>query len=215
MMRYLRSFWPLVLAAYPCLGQTWSVGGAAGFGSYHDATITNGTGSASAGFGPRIAVGGVLSENVGEYFGGELRYTFRDGDSVLRSGGQEVNMDAAAHALHYDFLAYATPRHSRFRPYAAAGGGIKRYTATGTQYISQPLSNFAVLTHTDEVKALISFGGGVKVRLSEHWQIRADFRDYVTPFPENLFALAPGSKIHGWLHDFVPLAGLDWTFGKP
>jgi hypothetical protein len=124
-------------------------------------------------------------------------------------------MDAASHAVHYDFLVFATPRRSKIRPYAAGGAGIKRYTATGREYVVQPLSNFAFLTHADEVKALISFGGGVKVALNEHWQVRADFRDYSTPFPEHLFAPAPGARIRGWLHDFVPMAGVDWTFGKP
>ena len=215
MSNRVRFFWALFLTAGVCQAQSWSAGVAGGFGFYRDATITNGTDSAKAGFGPRFAVGAVLGENVGQYFGGELRYTFRDGDSELKSGGQKVNMDAAAHALHYDFLLYATPRRSRFRPYAAGGAGIKYYTATGREYVVQPLSNFAFLTHANEVKALISFGGGVKFALGEHWQVRADFRDYATPFPEKLFAPAPGAKIHGWLQDFVPMAGVDWTFGKP
>ena len=214
-MSHFRFLWPLILMAWPCLGQSWSVGAAGGFGFYRDATISSGPNSANAGFGSRFAVGGVLGENVGQYLGGELRYTFQDGDSELKSGGREVNMDAAAHALHYDFLFYAAPRHSRFRPYAAGGAGIKRYTATGKEYVVQPLSNFAFLTHADEVKALVSFGGGVKMAVNEHWLVRLDFRDYATPFPEKLFAAAPGAKIHGWLHDFVPLLGVEWTFGKP
>ena len=77
----------------------------------------------------------------------------------------------------------------------------------------QPLSNFAFLTHTDQVKPLVSLGGGLKFALSDHWQARVDFRDYATPFPEKLFAPAAGAKIHGWLHDFVPLLGVDWVFG--
>ena len=125
-----------------------------------------------------------------------------------------ANLDAAAHALHYDFLLYATNRRSHLRPFAAAGAGIKRFTATGQESLSQPLSQFATLRHADEVKALISFGGGVKVSLSEHWLLRVDFRDYATPFPKKLIAPAPDAKVHGWLHDFVPMLGLDWRFGR-
>jgi hypothetical protein len=205
---------PAILAASSCWGQTWSVGGAAGFGFYHDATINNGSGSARAGFGSRVALSGVLGQNVGNYFGGELRYTFRDGDSELKSGGTEVNQDAEAHAVHYDFLLYGTRRGSRIRPYAAAGGGIKYYRATGIEYPSQPLSNFAFLTHANEVEGLLSAGGGIKASISDHWLVRVDFRYYGTPFPEKLFVPAPGARIHGWLHDFVPMAGIDWTFGK-
>ena len=214
-MQSFRSFWIFAaLAAAPLFGQSWSVGGAGGFSVYHDATI-NATGrSAQAGFGSRFAVGGLLGEDIGNYFGGELRYMYIDGDTVLRSGGQEVNMDAASHALHYDFVFYGMPRHSRFRPYAAVGAGIKRYTGTGREYPFQPLSNFAFLTHTDQVKALVSFGAGVKYRLNERWVVRADFRDYATPFPEKLIAPNGNAKVSGWLHDFVPMIGIDWTFGR-
>jgi hypothetical protein len=204
----------IAMSGSSCFAQSWSIGAAGGFGFYRDATITNPAGSASAGFGPRFAAGGVLGEDVSEHFGGELRYTFRDGDSELRFNGREANLDAEAHALHFDFLAYATRRHARLRPFLAGGAGIKRYTATGPVDPSQPLASFATLAHADEVKALVSFGGGVKVLLSDHWLVRVDFRDYATPFPENVIAPAPGAKIHGWLHDFVPLLGVDWTFGK-
>ena len=213
-MSHFRSLPLLVLAASCGFGQSWSLGGAAGFGVYHDASITNSSGSAQAGFGPRISASAVLGEDLGEHFGGEIRYTFRDGDSELKSGGQQVNMDADAHAVHYDFLFYATPRHRRLRPYAAAGAGIKYYMATGVEYPAQPLSNFAFLTHANQVEGLFSAGGGLKYSLNEHWLVRVDFRYYLTPFPQQLFVPAPGAKINGWLHDFVPLAGVDWTFGK-
>lgn len=204
----------LAAAGSSGFGQSWSVGAAGGFGFYHDATITNAAGSAAAGFGPRFAAGAVVGEDVAEHFGGELRYTFRDGDSELRFNGREANLDAAAHVLHFDFLAYATGRHARLRPFVAGGAGIKRYTGTGQVDPSQPLRSFAVLAHEDQAKALVSFGGGVKALLNDHWLVRVDFRDYATPFPENVIVPAPGAKIHGWLHDFVPLLGVDWTFGK-
>jgi hypothetical protein len=214
-MSHFRFVWPLILAAGPCLGQSWEVGAAGGYGIYHYATIANGPASANAGFKSGVDASGVLGQNVSQYFGGELRYTFQNGAAELKSGGQKVSMDASSHAVHYDFLIYATPKHSKFRPYAAGGAGVKWYNATGQEFVAQPLSNFAFLTRTHEVKALISFGAGVKIALNDHWLVRADFRDYATPFPEKLFAPAPGSKIHGWLHDFVPLLGVDWTFGKP
>jgi Outer membrane protein beta-barrel domain len=197
-----------------CFAQSWSIGAAGGFGFYHDATISNAAGSASAGFGPRFAAGAVLGEDVGEHFGGELRYTFRDGDSELRFSGREANLDANAHALHFDFLAYATGKRARLRPFLAGGAGIKRYMGTGQVDPAQPLRSFATLAHADEVKGMVSFGGGVKALLGDHWLVRVDFRDYATPFPENVIVPTPGAKVHGWLHDFVPMLGVDWTFGR-
>jgi hypothetical protein len=203
----------VILAGSCCFGQYWSVGAAGGFSFYDNASISNSQGSAQTGFGNRFAAGGLLGEDVSEHFGGELRYTYLDGDTVLRLNGREANLDAASHALHFDFLAYATKRHARLRPFLAGGAGIKRYTGTGRVDPNQPLSNFALLAHDDEVKALVSVGGGVKFLINDHWLVRVDFRDYMTPFPENVIVPATGAKIHGWLHDFVPLLGVDWTFG--
>jgi hypothetical protein len=42
--------------------------------------------------------------------------------------------------------------------------------------------------------------------------VRVDFRNYISPFPEELFVTAQGAKIHGWLHDFVPLGGISRVF---
>jgi len=195
-----------------CWAQSWSVSGEGGFGFYRDATIDNASGSAKAGFGPRTALSGVLSQDLLEHFGGELRYTFRDGDSELKSGGTEANLDAASHAVHYDFLAYASGRRARLRPFVALGGGIKYYTATGHEQTFQPLSDFAFLDHANQVEGLISVGGGVKYSLTEHWRLRFDFRDYLTPFPNKVITPAPGANRHGWLNDFVLMAGLEWKF---
>ena len=213
-MSHFRFLPLLVVATGYCFAQDWSLGGAAGFGIYHDATNNSSSASAQAGFPPRIAASAVLGQNVGNFFGGELRYTFRDGDSELKSGGQKAHMDAEAHAVHYDFLVYAAPRNRKVRPYAAVGGGIKRYMATGAENPAQPLTNFAYLTHANEVEGMVSAGGGLKIALNEHVLVRIDFRYYGTPVPDKLFVPAPGAKISGWLHDFVPLAGVDWTFGK-
>lgn len=216
-MSYSRSFLLLLLAGClaPSWAQSWSIGGAGGFGVYKDATITNPTGLAKAGFGPRISLSAVLSQDIFNHFGGELRYAFLDGDSELKSGGRQANLDAAAHAVHYDFLAYANGPLARLRPFAALGGGIKYYTGTGHEDPFQPLSDFALLSHANQVEGLISVGGGVKAQVSQHWVVRLDFRDYATPFPNKVIAPAPGATVHGWLHDFVIMAGVDWKFGGP
>jgi opacity protein-like surface antigen len=190
----------------------WELGAAAGFGAMRNATISNPSGSAAAGMDNRFAASVVLGQDLYQRLGGELRYTFRDDDLVLKSGGTKVNMDGESHLMQYDTLFYAVRKGSRIRPYAAAGAGIRWFSGTGNEYVNQPLGNFALLTKTDEVKPLISVGGGVKVRVTSHLDVRLDFRDYISPFPEKLFVAAPGSKIRGWLNDFVPFAGVGWVF---
>jgi len=144
--------------------------------------------------------------------GGEFRYTFRDGDLRLKTGGQEASMEGRSHALHYDVLIHAAPKEAKIRPFGAVGAGIKVYQGIGKEASFQPLSSFALLTKTDQVEPLISFGGGVKFLVSSHAQVRLDVRDYVTPTPDRLFAPRAGGKIQGWLHDFVPLVGVSFVF---
>lgn len=197
-----------------CMAQDrgWEVGGAVGFGIMRDASIDNGSGTATAGLDNRFVAGAVIGQDLYQHFSGELRYVFRDDDLVLKSGGQKVNMDGDSHLVHYDVLFHPTTKESRIRPFLAAGGGIRLFRATGQEYVNQPFSDFALLTKTNEVKPLISVGGGVKAKLTDHTAIRVDFREYISPFPEELFATAPGAKIRGWLFDSVPMAGLSFVF---
>jgi hypothetical protein len=197
-----------------CVAQDrgWEVGGAVGFGIMRNASIDNASGSAIAGMDNRFVAGAVIGQDLYQHFSGELRYVFRDDDLVLKSGGQKVNMDGDSHLVHYDVLFHPTSKESRIRPFVAAGGGIRLFRATGQEYVDQPFSDFAVLTKTNEIKPLISVGGGVKAKLTDHTAIRVDFREYISPFPEELFATAPGAKIHGWLFDSVPMAGVSFVF---
>ncbi len=206
--------WFALALASACMAQEhdWEVGGAVGYGLMRNATISNASGSVSAGMDNRFAAGAVIGQDLYQHFGGEVRYTFRDNDLVLKSGGQKVNMDGDSHLIHYDLLFHALGKSSRIRPFAAAGGGVRIFRGTGHEYVSQPFRDFALLTKTSEIKPLISVGGGVKVSLTEHAAIRVDFRDYISPFPEKLFATVSGAKIRGWLNDFVPLAGISFVF---
>ncbi|HMD48564.1 MAG TPA: outer membrane beta-barrel protein [Bryobacteraceae bacterium] len=213
-MRFYRLLSLLTFGAFACSGQTWEVGVAGGYSFYQDASITSGGSSAQAGFKPGGAGSAEVGQDVWQYFGGELRYTYLFGDARLRSGGQEATLGANAQAVHYDFLVYGTPKGSQIRPYVSAGGGIKYYMGTGGESAAQPLRNFAFLTHTSEVEGLFTAGAGLKAHIDEHWLVRVDFRYYLTRLPDNILTPAPGANGHGWLHNFVPMAGIAWTFGR-
>src|SRR5579885_1725024 len=183
-----------------CFAQKWEVGLAGGYGFYNDATVKPASGgSAELGFQRQFAAGAALDEDVSEHIGGELRYTFRGGDSRIHSGGTEATMQAMSQAIDYDFLFYATPRHARVRPFLAAGGGIKRYDGTGFASATQPLANFARLRNGHQVEGMLSVGGGIKAYLSDRWVLRVNFRDFATPVPDNLFATSRSTKVSGWL----------------
>jgi hypothetical protein len=201
-------------AAHTCRGQDhrWELGAAGGFGLVQNATISNPTGNLTAGIDNRFALSGVAGQDLYQHLSGELRYVLRDDDLVLKGGGQKANMDGESHLIHYDLLVHARGRRSRIRPYAAGGAGIRLFRGTGKEDPNQRFRDFAFITRANEVKPLISVGGGVKVSVTRRISVHVDFRDYISPFPEELFVPAPAAKIRGWVHDFVPMAGISFGF---
>ena len=199
-----------------CAAQQWEFGAIAGYGWNHDATVANGAASASAGFHPGFAFGVVFGENMYKYIGGEFRYMFRWGSPLMDYQGTRATVSGYTNIVNYDLLVHMTPRDNRLRPYVAAGAGIKIYTATNdqlnNQIIDQPLKSFAVILPVTQVEPLISAGGGIKFRMGRHAQIRADFRAYMTPLPNQLFRPTGQSVTRGWLFDFMPQVGISYLF---
>jgi hypothetical protein len=195
--------------------QTWEVGGAGGLGVPRTLTVSNGTSSAQAGFTNGFSFGAVLGQQLYNHFSGEARYTYRSGDMKLSGNGQEPRLGAEGHAMHYDLLVNATKPGSAVRPFVAVGAGVEVFHGTSAPPVFQPLNNLAVLTQTTQVKPLVSAGGGIKFAMGHHAILRLDFRDYVTPVPEKLFATRANSRLNGWMHDLVFLVGISYAFHEP
>lgn len=210
------SFRLLLLASVgltACVAQQYEFGGAAGAGFARGASVTAPAGTASAGFKAGPAAGVVLGHRMYNLLSGEVRYTFLKHDLKLNSGGTGPSFGGQAHAVHYDVLIHPGEfNEGDVQPFVAAGGGMKIYRGTGREAAYQPLGNFAYLSKTQEVKPMLSVGGGVKVRLGERMWLRTEFRDYVTPFPQKVIMPARGAKISGWVHDIVPMVGISFMF---
>ena len=205
---------PFLLAAAlspAALAQTWEVGVGGGGSFFPSQTVNNPAGNATAGFNNGLAVSAWLGNNSGRKLGGELRYDYEKADLALSSGGTKATFAGRTNAIHYDFLLHLASDEASVRPFLAAGGGVKVYSGTGTESAVQPLSNIAFLTKTSETTALFSLGAGVKFNISRIAQLRLDMHDYMTPFPKNVIAPAAGSKVSGWVQDFVVMAGLSFT----
>jgi hypothetical protein len=200
------------LAITPAFAQKWEFGGAVGGGFYTSQTVTSPTGSADAKFVTGVAGSAWVANNSYSRLGGELRYDFQMGDMQLGSGGTTVNFGAQTHGIHYDFLYQPGSSEARVRPFLAGGAGIKVYRGTGTESAYQPLQNVALLTKTQDVRPLISVGGGIKFRISRGLSLRAEVHDYLTPFPKQVIAPAANGKVGGWLQDIVPMIGLSYAF---
>jgi hypothetical protein len=208
--RTLVPLWLLIPAGLLAQNR-FELGGLALVTAYRSADVQNGPAVGSVGFQPGPSAGGFLGQNLGEHFGGEIRYVFAQNDLKLSAGGAQTTFAGRSHIVNYDLLVYTAGRQARIRPYAAFGGGLKRYQGTGTEQPFQPLSNLALLTKTSETLPTADFGGGVKVRLGESASLRFEFRDYITEVPR-IFTPSPGAKISGLLHQWLPAVGISWTF---
>ncbi len=207
----MRIVFLVVAACSAAAAQQWTVGASAGFGNYGYSGVYSPAGHAKAGIGPRWGFALFLDEDKYEHFGGEFRYFFQEGDTELKVGGSKTARDAESHTWHYDVMAYAFHKEARLRPYAALGAGAKWYRVKENSP-GQPFANYAILAYANDVQPVISGGGGVKYRLSRQAIVRGDFREYTGPFPEKLVIPAPGGRIRGWLHDFVPSFGFGYSF---
>ncbi|MGD0436260.1 MAG: outer membrane beta-barrel protein [Bryobacteraceae bacterium] len=205
-------FLSLLALAPAALAQRWDVGVGGGGSFYTSQTVQNPLGNASGSLSDGVAVSAWLGNNINNLFGGELRYDYEQTNLQLSSGGTSTSFGAHTNAVHYDFVLHFAPSESKVRPFVAAGGGVKAYAGTGTEQAFQPLSNIALLTKTNDVKALVSVGGGVKFSLAKSVALRLEVHDYLTPFPTNVIAPALGSKVGGWLSDIVVMAGLSFAF---
>jgi outer membrane protein W len=197
-----------------CVAQEWEVGAAGGYGWYDNTSIGNpvlGL-SATSGFHSGSAVGAFFGENMYEHLGGELRYLHLWGVPQLQLSNTRATIHGYTDLVVYDFLFHMKSRDSKVRPFLAAGAGIKVFTGTSTQFFTQPLQEFAVLVPNRQVEAALSAGGGIKFAAARHVLLRADFRTYFSPLPNQLFRTPRFNEIRGWVYNFVPQVGIGYTF---
>lgn len=206
------TFVSLLAIAPAALAQKWEVGVAGGGSFSTSQTINNPIGNANAGLSPGFAASAWLGNHSSGMISGELRYDYEHTNLKLSSSGTNASFGAMTNAIHYDVVLHFAPSESHIRPFVAAGAGMKMYSGTGQEQEAQPLSNIALLTKTSQVEPLVSVGGGVKISLSPSVQLRLEAHDFLSPFPKNVIAPAPGSTVSGWLQDFVVMAGLSFSF---
>jgi hypothetical protein len=205
-------FTALVALAPACFAQKWEVGGVTGGSFSNGLTVSNGLDTATAGLANGWALGAVLGQNLYPRISGELRYSYIFSDLQLLGSGQSASFKGATQSMHYEILLHSRATEYRVQPFAAAGGGMRIFSGVGTETLYQPLSNFALLTKTQQWMPMATFGGGIKYAITRRVRLRLEMRDYLTRFPTKVIAPAPGARLSGWLHDFVPMAGITFVF---
>jgi hypothetical protein len=201
----------LVVSAAAAEDHGWQIGGAGGYGFYHNGSVFSSNGQAETGVRDRFAFGFFLDQDLYQHLGGEIRYTYQDGDFFLSAGGRRADIQSHSHTIHYDLLLEPARRASAIRPYLAVGGGAKQYVTNSAPSGDPTLRNIAVFRQTSEFKPVLSVGGGVKARMGRYVVVRFDFRDYMTAFPDKIVRPA-GGGVRGLLHQFTPMVGIGFAF---
>src|SRR5580765_3156416 len=117
------------------MAQKWKFGVGAGAGIYTPQDVTLGSTSASAKLKTNVAVSTFVGENMGDRWGGELRYSYGLGDARLKQNSAEATFGAETHTINYNFLFYTKPSEATTRPFLDAGAGIKYYRGTGAEAV--------------------------------------------------------------------------------
>ena len=108
--------------------------------------------------------------NSWTFFGQEFGYAYNR--SKLLGDGQDLG-GMAIHQGFYNLLAYATPEGTRIRPFVTGGGHFSNFVPPGA----------SATQGQGSTKFGVNYGGGIKARVSEKYQVRVDFRQYVTGKP--------------------------------
>jgi len=125
-----------------------------------------------------------LTINNWAYFGQEFGYAYNRTHLLQATPAGDADLGGMAiHQGHYNFLVYATPEGKMFRPFATGGGHFSNFVPPGASASYGQGSN----------KFGVNYGGGLKVRVGEKWQVRFDLRQFLTGKPLGEFFPVSGS----------------------
>jgi hypothetical protein len=209
MKTLLRSILVLTVAATAAFTQGWEFGGSGGGSFLNSTSISGAPTSGNAGFAPGVVLGAYVGGfSQYKHLGGELHYEFLDTGLRIKANGQEGTFSGNAHAIHYDLIFKTAKQNGKVQLFAAVGGGMKIFRGTGAEHASQPMEHYGLLTRTQQLKPMLTVGGGVRVPLGKKVFLRAEVRDFITAFPTDVIAPPPGVKYGKLLNDIVPLVGI-------
>jgi hypothetical protein len=121
--------------------------------------------------------------NQGKLFSHEVGYGYTHSHLKYQSNPVQDIASMSMHQGLYDFAINATPEGSRVRPFACGGVQFTSFYPPGASVYYGSVTKFGV-----------NYGGGIKVKLTPIFGIRADFRQYNMPRPDFGFA-----NLSGWM----------------
>jgi hypothetical protein len=154
----------------------------------------------------------MLGDEFSDYVSAEIQWLYHDGHPFLDYAGTRTDIQGNSEALTYNFLFHFKKQEARWRPFLEGGAGAKQYVIAGPAPNPQPAPQIATLTTNDVWKVAYVAGGGVKLRVRKHMDVRVEFRDYLTTFPRTQIVPATGNTARGIFQQFTPLFGLAYVF---
>ena len=197
-------------SAASCFGQSWEFGGVGGAGFLSNVNVSGPTGSATAGLETGAGFGGFIGQNLYSHISGEFHYMYFEDSFHIASGGTNASFAGHSQVAHYDVLYHTNRRESKMQMFVAVGGGLKDFRGTGAPEAYQQNYQFGYLTQTSQLKPMADAGAGARFEIAPRIFLRAEFRDFITAFPTNVVAPAPGTKYGKILNDFVPMVSVSY-----
>ena len=176
---------------------------------------------------PSGLVGGWLAENPWRYVGIEQNFTYMQNDLRFHqvfdpsAGVQSFTLSQRIIQFQNKLVVHFTPKTSSVRPYLTAGIGLESFepTQSAKNTVNLP-SNAGLTAQTLGDSNVLGFvyGGGLKVRLTEHFGLRAEALGLLSQQPHYSLAqtgVPPQIYIPsgGLLNGLQITAGMMFIFG--
>jgi hypothetical protein len=161
------------------------------YGVFGGASVFN---PVNPGLGNQLKASGVFGQkatlNFASYFGLELfqdisfnRFTMK---SPAQTGLGNYGFDSRVYQEGLSGVIYATPRGSKWRPYLTVGVSAEDFSPTGDARDAAkvaPNVQYGTYGLNSILLPALTFGGGIKAHLSDHWGLDLFVRDSLSKNP--------------------------------
>jgi hypothetical protein len=219
---FAKTEWPLQYREYEAIPFV----GASFISDFHFSTPVVGNGQVSSrtvrmSFDPGPSIGARVHQNVGDYCGVALEYSFaaqRLHFTNLAPNIQNLSMNSFIHHFSWDVYSMPLPRTKRFRPYGGGGVGAVGYVPGGK---SDALEK-GVELHSSW-SFLVDLGGGFKYLVSDRFALTLDVKDRISTVPSYGLpksarivngVFQPGMRRHGFLQNWQVNLGFSFQWDE-
>ena len=174
---------------------------------------------------PSGLVEGAVTENFANYLGTEQSFTYSQNDLRFHQnfGGVLQSLTLSQHIWQFQesLLVYTAPKTHWLRPYFSVGFGLASYRPTdeAKNLLAEPLTaSLGGQNFQNDTRFAFTYGGGLKLRLSNHIGLRAGVVGLISREPHYGLAqtaLAPQLTIpsEGILEGLQADFGVSFIFG--